>query len=109
NVSASALSAEAVSVLIGSGTGTFAEQIRYAAGTDAMSLTAGDFNGDCLLDLAVISSLGKLNVLLNTGGGVFGAPAEKEIGPTPIAVATGDFNGDGKLDLAVANNLTNNV
>jgi len=74
------------------------------------SVTAGDFNGDGNLDLAVIN-LGSYNVsvLLGNGDGTFRAAANYDVGFFPHSVTSGDFNGDGKPDLAVANQGSNNV
>ena len=74
------------------------------------SVTAGDFNGDGNLDLAVIN-LGSHNVsvLLGNGDGTFRAAANYDVGFFPHSVTSGDFNGDGKPDLAVASSGSNNV
>ncbi len=70
----------------------------------------GDFNGDGILDLALLGSdvrgtpAGPLVILLGTGGGSFvedtTQPATTLV--NPVSVTTGDFNGDGILDLAFA-------
>jgi len=62
-------------------------------------LTAGDFNGDGLLDLADASGG---NMFLNAGNGEF-----TDLPDVPFAdgasIVSGDFNGDGILDLASTN------
>jgi hypothetical protein len=90
-----------VSVLLGNGDGTFQAPQKFAAGTGPVSVTVADFNGDSLLDLAVVNQDG-VSVLVGNGDGTFQAPVRYAAGPTPRSVAVGDFNGDGFLDLAVA-------
>ena len=59
-----------VSVLLGKGDGdgTFDVGVSYAAGLSALSVAAGDFNGDGQLDLATANydTVGTVSVLLNT-------------------------------------------
>src|SRR5512139_340998 len=92
-----------VSVLLGTGTGSFAATTNFAVGTNPQSVAVGDFNGDRKLDLAVANaSSDTVSILLGTGIGSFGAATDfKSGGTSPASVAVGDFNGDGTLDLAV--------
>jgi len=96
-----------------------------SVGIIPLSVAVGDFNGDGILDLAVLnqcgsdptcSSNGTITILLGNGDGTFSPPMcsgnpcpSPAAGYYPYAVAAGDFNGDGKLDLAVANQGNNNV
>ena len=95
-----------VSVLLGSGDGSFGAATNFAAGTLPISVAVGDFNGDGTLDLAVANNGAPVvSVLLGTGSGSFGAATDFAVGILNFSstfVAAGDFNGDGKLDLAVA-------
>lgn len=68
------------------------------------ALQGADFDGDGLLDVAVVESVGEnIKVLLNKGAGVFGAPTSYPANALPIAAAAADLNGDDAPDLAVAN------
>ena len=67
---------------------------------DVGPLSAGDFNGDGILDLAFAP--GPLKMFLNAGNG-----SSTELPDVPFGdggpFVSGDFNGDGILDLASAN------
>ena len=98
--------AGAVSVLLGNGDGTFQTPVNYAAGSNAVSVAAGDFNGDGIIDLAVAAETGSANVLLllGTGTGTFGAASPAATLPSnifPTSIAAADVNGDGRLDLVL--------
>jgi hypothetical protein len=56
-----------VSVLLGTGTGSFGAASNFGVGTDPMSVAVGDFNGDGRQDLAVADYIaaGTVSVLLN--------------------------------------------
>jgi uncharacterized repeat protein (TIGR01451 family) len=99
-----------VSILLGTGTGTFGAPTNFLAGTTAASVAVADFNGDGRSDLAVANSgSDDLSILLGTGTGAFLPPTSYPAGTRPLFVAAGDFNGDGKSDLAIANQSSNNV
>jgi N-acetylneuraminic acid mutarotase len=80
-------------------------------GYQTRSVAVGDFNGDGILDLAVVNlcgtasscSTGTVTILLGNGDGTFTAKSSPAAGYGPSSVAVGDFNGDGIPDLAVAN------
>ncbi len=103
--------------IAGLGAGTFREQTVTAVGspitvgTNPQDIVAGDFNGDGIIDLAVLNSTSQtISILLGDGLGgfkVFGTP--RTTGNGPVAIAAGDFNGDGKLDIAVANSADQTV
>ncbi|HLY16683.1 MAG TPA: FG-GAP-like repeat-containing protein [Bryobacteraceae bacterium] len=83
-----------------------------AAGTQPLSVVAGDFNGDGIGDLAAVNrGENTVAVWLGDGSGNF-TPASGSpfaVGSAPQAVVTGDFNGDGNVDLAVVNQNDNTV
>jgi len=93
-----------VSVLLGTGTGTFAPAVTYPVGTPT-ALVLADFNGDGKLDVAVTDGPGgTVNLLLGNGDGTLQPMgAGFPVGATPSGLAAGDFNGDGNVDLASAN------
>jgi hypothetical protein len=99
-------------VQLGNGDGTFQAAVNYAVGpfpigTTPMLPAVRDFNGDGILDLAVVFG-GGVRVLLGNGDGTFQTtPISYLAGAGPIAGAVGDFNGDGLPDLAVANSDSN--
>jgi hypothetical protein len=100
-------------VLLGRGDGTFISQIRSPAIDHPVSLAPGDFNGDGVTDLAVVSAItdvphgepspGRLFVLTGGGDGAFVVASSTYTGFSPISVVAEDVDGDGALDLAVAN------
>jgi len=85
-------------------------------GSGPSSIVTADFNGDGILDLAVVNANDNtVSILRGIRGGTF-APAVTytvnlnsntvcitTCGSTPIAIAVGDFNGDGIPDLAITN------
>jgi hypothetical protein len=116
-------SGNSVSMLRGSGDGTFVSEGSYTAtprdsgfGATAYPtcLVAGDFYGDGKLDIAVGRGRRSgapfygyacgIYTLRGNGDGTFQYPTSAyEYGiMNPLAMVTADFNGDGKLDIAVA-------
>ena len=105
--------ASTVTVVLGTGSGTFAAASGspFAVGSNPSGIAVGDFNRDGILDLA-IANTGSSNVteLLGTGtGGFTAAVSPFAVGSGPQAIITGDFNGDGNLDLAIANTTDSTV
>jgi len=97
-------------VLASDGAGGFAVHTGLAALTRAESLAAaGDFDGDAVADLALVSGYDSSpdtddfawELLSGAGDGTFGAPAVVSMEITGTSVAAGDFDGDGLDDLAV--------
>ncbi|HEU5340294.1 beta strand repeat-containing protein [Edaphobacter sp.] len=74
-------------------------------------VAAGDFNGDGLIDLAVLNGNKKtISILIGDGAGGFTASGTTyATGNSPVAIVATDFNGDGKLDLAVANSADGTI
>jgi len=99
-----------VSVLLGTGSGSFQPQATFPVGTRPISVAVGDFNGDGHLDIVTASLFdSEVSVLLGTGSGSFQPQATFRAGSEQVSVAVGDFNGDGHLDIVAANQNTNTV
>jgi hypothetical protein len=92
-----------VSVLLGNGDGSFQAPVRFQVGAGAGGVVVGDFNGDGIPDLALISNGNTVSVLRGNGDGSFQAPVSYLVGDVPVSLVAADFNGDGALDLATAN------
>ena len=93
----------AVAILLGNGDGTFTRAPDLAAGSDAVFICQGDFNGDGIPDLAVSYSAGTawLEILLGNGDGTF--KTANGFNSLGTLGAVGDFNGDGIPDSALLN------
>jgi hypothetical protein len=79
-------------------------EIDSPVGKGPVALAAADFNGDSMMDLAVVNSLDDtVSILLGNGDGTFQPQLTFATGSNPADIAVGDFNRDGKLDLAIAN------
>jgi len=67
-------SSDNVSILTGTGTGSFSAATNFAVGDSPFSVAVGDFNGDAKLDLAVANQLSNnVSILTGTGTGSFSA------------------------------------
>jgi hypothetical protein len=91
-----------VYVNLGNGNGTFqnTEQFRI---TGLDGYVTGDFNGDGITDLMLLSGT-TLQLMLGNPDGTFqAATTVATLSFTPVTALAGDFNGDGSLDLAVTN------
>ena len=70
---------------------------------------SGDFNGDGILDIAILVSeqaapvKDAVQILLGVGDGTFKTGATYAVGPNGISIIAGDFDGDGNQDLVVTN------
>ncbi len=95
------------------GTISFATKVDYATGTNPMSISIGDFNGDRKSEIAVANKgSNTVSVLKNTTNNnvlSFAAKVDFTTGIAPINISTGDLNGDGNIDIAIANNNSNTV
>ena len=99
-----------VSILPGVGDGTFSAPINLEVSSTVSLLLAGDFDGDGILDLAVVDSAGSITMEFGNGDGSFGAAKTITLGRRlasailddldvpPVLIA--DFNSDGILDIA---------
>lgn len=93
-----------VSVLLGTGDGTFLPQTLFDTGIAPAEVALGDFNNDGNADIAITNtSDNTLSVLLGNGDGAFQTQVLYPVGQGPIGVVAGDINADGTPDLIVAN------
>jgi hypothetical protein len=97
-----------MTVLLGKGDGTFSITANspVTVGSAPISIAVGDFNGDGILDLAMVNFAGNnVTILLGKGDGTFTAASNSPVavGSFPTSIAMGDFNADGIPDLVVAN------
>ena len=97
-----------LTVLLGTGDrrGRFepGERVSLGSSRGAQAVTASDFDGDGVLDLAVAGgSGGAVTVLLGDGLGRFPERGARELPVVgnPVALSAGDFDGSGFPDLAV--------
>src|ERR1035437_7851122 len=76
-----------VSVLLGTGVGSFGAATNFAVGATPVSVITADFNGDGKADLAVSNNLSStVSILLGTGTGSFGAATNFAVGSFPQSV-----------------------
>jgi hypothetical protein len=92
-----------VSVLIGDGAGGFVQDTALYPGFAPFSVTAADFNGDGLTDVAAGSGegVGALTVWLGTAAGEFRTGGRHELAVGPTRAAAADLTGDGRADVIV--------
>jgi len=85
---------------------SFAAPVNYTVGTLPFANAVGDFNGDHILDIAVVNeNTNNVSVLFGNGDGTFQAAVNYNVGSSPSAITVVDLNKDGVPDIAVANEL----
>jgi len=80
----------------------FSDLAHAAPVTTALGVVSGDFNGDSIADLAVITPGGELMVLLGAEAGLYRRSFRSRLDGQVYGLYAEDFDSDGKLDLAVA-------
>jgi hypothetical protein len=102
-----------VSVLRGSGDGSFSRLAEVPVGRGPSAVVGEDIDGNALdlgngsADVAVANtSSSSVSILLGNGSGAFTAGQVVSGVPSPSAIVAADFNRDGRLDLAVADETT---
>lgn len=93
-----------ISVLLGTGTGSFSPAVNFAVGNGPSAVISSDFNADGKIDIATVNvTSSSVSVLLGDGTGSFTSALNYTVGSTPFSLISADFNGDGKADLATSN------
>jgi hypothetical protein len=84
-------SSDNVSILLGTGTGSFGTPTKFKAGNDPIGLATGDFNGDNKPDLAVtnIANLTTYQSCWGQGKAALGLPLTLMRGTFPIVLLLG--------------------
>ena len=90
-----------VTILLGSGDGTFQAPVNYATTAPPNALAVADLNGDGKLDLIVGINGAGINILLGNGDGTFQTAVNDATPCCGSSMAVGDFNEDGKLDVVM--------
>jgi predicted nucleotidyltransferase len=102
-----------VSVFLGYGDGTFAEQMVYSTNSySPISIAIGDFNNDSRLDIVVANPYdNNIGISFGFGNGSFGEqmPYWMPNNSVPVCVAVDDFNNDRVFDIAIANRDGNSI
>jgi len=99
-----------VSVLLGKGDGTFANQVIYDSGFVPTKVVLGDLNGDGKLDIIMSNAAeNPASVLLGVGDGTFAEKVDLTFDGGMNALALGDIDGDHKLDIVVANSSSGSL
>src|SRR5262249_20330629 len=97
-----------ISILLGNGDGTFQFPLNVGVSQSPLFITAADFNGDQIPDLAIahssfqFSGAGSISILLGIGDGSFQAPASFALSGGPNMLAVGGFNSDKLRDVVVS-------
>lgn len=96
-----------LTLLWGSGTGTFAQRADVPVRGGVRVLYAADADGDGMVDL--LGAGGGVVLVRGKGSRAFETRADVTLGAAPTASTAGDFNGDGRTDVAVVNRSANSV
>jgi hypothetical protein len=91
-----------VTVLLGDGTGQFAQSSQFTPARNYSYVTTADLNADGKMDL-VLSGPDVVAVMYGNGDGTFQAEQLSIAGDAPREAMFGDWNADGALDFAVMN------
>ena len=107
--------AEELLLYAGNGDGTFSAvtpSTPLLTGISPNAMTAADFNGDGILDLAVVHMGDDTAIVFEGNGTDFVVPVDTfltEDLASPVLVEAGDFNEDGRPDLAAGHAFSDNT
>ena len=87
-------------LLVGLGGGRFANPVTLQTASPAQVVRMGDFTGNGIDDLAVLTTSG-VSIYLGNGKGGFLPPVTYAVGPESDGLTLADLTGNGKLDLLV--------
>jgi hypothetical protein len=93
-----------VIVFLNSGNGNFQPARVVDAGTGALAMVTGDFNGDGNRDVALLN-VGAVSVLLGDGQGGFQQAILTPVDGSASWIAAADLNHDGHTDLVVSQSV----
>lgn len=97
-----------VNVIASCGQELFLGARSFLAGSEAIAMASGDFNGDGFIDEAIINqTVNTISILFGNGNGEFQSPTTVSLSANPRDIATADINGDQILDLVVVHPATN--
>ncbi len=106
-------SGDAVALLLGDGAmGLTQLPSLMPVGSGAHTVALADFDGNQVLDVAVVNILTSpngLEVWLGAGGGAFGPSTTYPSGQTPSGLDVADLDLDGDLDCVVSNRISDDV
>ena len=97
-----------VSVFLSNGNGTFKPASQFSTTTHPVVLTAGDFNKDGKIDLAVASAT-KVSILLGNGSGGFSLVRTITGGKSIQGIASVILRGNGVADLVLVDRTANSA
>ena len=102
-----------IGIFLSQGNISFTDQLTYAIGpyTSPCAISAGDFDNDTRIDVAVgICHSQNIAVLLGYGNGSFGNLVVYSTGSisSQYSLAVNDIDGDGTIDIVIANYDSNN-
>jgi hypothetical protein len=113
------LNADNLSLLVGDGSGHFADAVHIPTGPGPTMVVAADVTGDGKIDLVVLNQPEQaVEVLTGDGTGGFSIPSsypiypdveQMDFKPWPWGLAVADIDGDGKLDIITANTQNDTV
>ena len=107
-VAVSRVARDLVTILLGSGDGTFGAAESHATGRRPGAASIADLDEDGFADLVVPNTAGmSMSVFFGAGGGTFADRVDVPTGLKPGLLATGDVNEDGHVDVAVPETASN--